>query len=77
MTIDNFICKAEINAEKEIIIPNNANYIKMKKGFVYFFREQNGTNGRVFIPKNSAKIIFPHYRKYCYHINYGNPEFRK
>ena len=77
MTLDNFICKEEINAEKEIAIPKDANYIKMKKGYAYFFREQNGTNECIKIPENSTKMGFPDYRRHCCHIIYGNPYFQK
>ena len=77
MGIETFIKKEKIESGKDIKIPGNAKYIKMKSGYVSFFSQENGSKDIIEIPANSFAIKFPDYREHAFHINYGNPCFNR
>jgi hypothetical protein len=77
MGLEIYINKEKIETGREIKIPDNAKYFRLKKGEMLFFAEKNESrnNGFTEIPKDTKKIIFSEYRKHMYHIEYGNPKF--
>lgn len=78
MNIENFICKSEIKLGMIIEIPENAQYLRMKKGHAFFYVEKGGKkNGFIQIPEDSANVSFPEYRRNAFHIMYGEPAFQK
>jgi len=77
MSIDTFIAKECIDSGKEITIPENAQYIRARKGHVFFFSGKNGSKRITEIRENSSIICFPDYRKNIYHISYGLPVFKQ
>jgi hypothetical protein len=76
MRIEDFIGKEKINGE-DIRIPEDAKYIRMKKGYVKFFIKKSKNNSFIKIPKNAMAVSFPEYREHCYHIEYGRPSFKR
>jgi len=77
MGIEVFIIQEEIEAGKEINIPENARYFRKTGGNINFFASKNRSKDIIRIPKGSKIICFPEYRRHCCHINYGAHYFQK
>jgi len=74
-----FIGKERIlNHWHEIQIPDGANLLRTKKGYVRFFSgviPKGCQNGWTYIALDARKVFFPNYRTCS--GDYGNPEFTK
>lgn len=79
MGIETFVCKTEIKDNTIIQIPENAKYLRMKKGHALFYRKKSKgiNNGFIRIPENYSIVTFPEYRRNAFHIAYGQPSFQK